>query len=83
LNDSIIHEFVTGISKLSPEKTPVWMGMYITTFKLLDGSTIKADISVYGGFFFVEKFQQYFEVSDENKSSWLKFWHDSLERLTE
>jgi len=83
LDDSTIHEFLVGTTKLTAEKTPVWMGMYVTTLKMPDGSTTKAEISVYGGFFFIEKLQQYFEVSDENKEAWLKFWHDELERLSE
>jgi hypothetical protein len=68
---------------LSPiDKSFMWMGLYVCTCQVGDGSIRKVDISVYAGFFFEEQNKFYYEVSSNSREGWLHYFHDCLAKLS-
>ena len=82
LNDSVMSEMLGGSIEWPDNRAPVWMGLYVTTTRLLDGSIRKLDVSVYGGFFYDELNKAYYSVSPEKKAKWLGYLHDSMAKLS-
>ena len=71
--DSMI-SFLKAVTQIPEEKNPVWMGAYVATCQLEDGTSIKIEISQYGGFFYVEKERRYYELAEDVRNNWLSFF---------
>jgi len=65
--------FLKDVTKLPEGKNPVWMGAYVSSCQLADGSHIKIEISQYGSFFYVERDSRYYQLRDEVRDSWLPY----------
>lgn len=62
--------FLNKVAQIQEGNNPVWMGAYVATCQLADGSYIKMELSQYGSFFYVEKEQRYYQLSDNVRDSW-------------
>jgi len=66
--------FLKTATQIPEEKNPVWMGAYVTSCQLEDGTSIKIEISQYGGFFYVERERRYYELAEDVRGNWLSFF---------
>ena len=66
-------QFLKNVTKLPEGKNPVWMGAYVSSCQLADGSHIKIEISQYGSFFYLERDSRYYQLRDEVRDSWLPY----------
>jgi hypothetical protein len=71
LNDDSVHQYLTGVSKLPGN--PNWMGCYLVSYELADHSTRKAIISQYGGFFYVQKEHNFYQIDAAQQKEWLEY----------
>lgn len=81
LNEDTMKTFLSSISEIPPDKTPVWMGYYVSSCQLQDGATIKIEVSQYGGFFYSESENRYFQLPSVARSSWLNFFTSKWREL--
>lgn len=70
-NDSIIL-LIRNASLIPSGKEPVWMGAYVASCEQ-KGKVIKIEISQYGGFFYNEADQKYYELPENLKKDWLEY----------
>jgi hypothetical protein len=73
LDEDTLKMFLNNLSIIQSDQTPVWMGFYVASCKMMDGSYAKIDISVYGGFFYVEKIKTYFRLLPEYSNAWMDY----------
>ena len=78
MDSSKMQVFLRNVKVLSTPKYAMWMGLYVTTCQLEDGTIRKIDISKYGGFFYDEKKKSYYELPSELSDEWLKYMRDCL-----
>ncbi|WP_188937795.1 hypothetical protein [Puia dinghuensis] len=76
LNDDSMHIFLSDAKEL-PSTNPAWMGCYLTSYETSDGKIRKAVISHYGGFFYCQPENAYFEVSSDVQQDWLNYLSSS------
>jgi hypothetical protein len=62
--------FLKGLTEISKDDSPVWMGFYVASCKLQDGVLRKIDISVYGSFFYDEKSKTIFQLQKLFMDDW-------------
>lgn len=65
--------FLKTVTQIPEGKNPVWMGAYVATCQLENGTPIKIEISQYGGFFYVERERRYYELAEDVRDNWLSF----------
>jgi hypothetical protein len=65
--------FLQNVTIIQKDNEPVWMGFYLATCKLQDGTTVKIDISMYGGFFYDEKSRTYYQLPSNLKDDWFNY----------
>jgi hypothetical protein len=82
LDNDTIKMFLQNVSKIKKGISPVWMGLYVASCKLNDDMYYKIDVSVYGGFFYIEKNKTYYEIPEDLRQDWLKYFHDKLQQLS-
>ena len=82
MDSSKMQAFLRNAKVLITPKYAMWMGLYVTTCQLEDGTIRKIDISKYGGFFYDEKKKTYYELPLELRDEWLKYMHDCLKILS-
>ena len=76
LNPDSMQFFLQKMSVWPKEKTALWMGAFIASYK--SGNEMhKLDISTYGGFIFDESSKQYFELPERYRTAWLDFLNDA------
>ncbi|HVW62259.1 MAG TPA: hypothetical protein VHC48_19545 [Puia sp.] len=80
LTDDSIHYFLNDASVWPPGDPPVWMGSHIGTY-IFEGIERKVDISLYGGFFFDEKSQTYYQIADSKIDNWQSYIRRSFMRI--
>ncbi|MDO6431538.1 hypothetical protein Q4E93_13115 [Flavitalea sp. BT771] len=73
LNQDSMKIFLKAVTEIQTERTPVWMGYYVATCKLPDGTSIKIEISQYGRFFYEEKEKRYYQLTEDVQDSWLSY----------
>lgn len=69
LDEDSIHFYLNGISELSSNEPPLWMGLNIASYEF-NGMQHKVDISQYGGFFFDESSKRYYQIASDKKVDW-------------
>ena len=86
LNEDSMKTFLQTVTKIPVERTPVWMGYYVSSCRLPDGTLIKIEISQYGRFFYEERGKIYYQLTDQMQGDWLSYltakWK-SLEGVSE
>jgi len=80
LNEDSMHYFLKKMVAWPKEKTTVWMGAFIASYKT-SNEMRKVDISTYGGFIFDEYSRQYFELPERYRASWLDFLNTALDQM--
>jgi len=55
LNSDNMLPFLSNVSLIPIERTPLWMGFYVTTCQTKEDKIKKIEISIYGGFFYDEE----------------------------
>jgi hypothetical protein len=78
-SDSMVH-FLHGIEPLPAEGSPVWMGGAVATC-LYDGKIRKILISSYGGFFYDQSSDTFFQLPAQMKDNWLEYINSCLSAL--
>jgi hypothetical protein len=73
LNDDKMQSFLTTVKAIPKERIPVWMGYYVASCEKKEGATQIIVISTYGGFFYDEDLNQYFEISADVRMDWLNY----------
>lgn len=81
LNNDSIKTFLERVTEIKKGNSPMWMGLYVATC-MLDKVVYKIDVSVYGGFFYVENNKTYYELPEDTRMDWLKYFHDNLDKLS-
>jgi hypothetical protein len=77
LSDDSMHSFLQRVTQLKDVQMPIWMGHFVATCMLKDGSARKVELSTYGGFFYDDKTKNYYEVPEEVRSQWHSYLSDS------
>ena len=75
LDEDSMQSFLSTVSILPSDDAPVWMGAHLASYEKNE-MMYKVEISQYGGFFYDEKNQQYFQVSPQLREK----WHDYIRR---
>ncbi len=81
LNNDTVQNYLQSVSVIPLEKTPVWMGAYIASCQLSDGTVRKIEIGKYGGFFFDEIEKKYYELPLTIRKEWLNYLSDTYENI--
>lgn len=81
LNEDTMKAFLDSVSEIPLDKTPVWMGYYISSCQLNDGTTVKIVVSQYGGFFYAEHEKRYYQLPSFLRSNWLNFFTSKWREL--
>jgi hypothetical protein len=76
LNTDSIRSLLYDISVVPKEMTPVWMGYYVASCRLPDGTLRKIEISFYAGFFYDDRTQVYYQIRDDLRKEWLNYLAD-------
>lgn len=82
LNDDSIHMYLSDTKELPPA-SPAWMGCYLTSYETSGGKIRKAIISHYGGFFYCQLENAYFQVSSIEQQDWLSYLSSSYLNIHE
>jgi len=69
LNEDSILTFMSMITEIPSDDPPVWMGAHVATYEK-DRVIYKLEISQYGGFFYDEKTQRYFQIPPQKRDDW-------------
>jgi hypothetical protein len=77
LNKDSMQTFLSNVSIISIEKTPLWMGFYVASCELKNGTSRKIEISTYGGFFYDELEKKYYQLPLEIRKDWLDYLAES------
>jgi hypothetical protein len=72
--------FLHGIEPLPTNVSPVWMGGAVATC-LYDGKIRKILISSYGGFFYDQASNTFFQLPLQKKEDWLDYINNCLSAL--
>ena len=72
LNKDTINSYLKGAYELPINDPPIWMSAHIASYEL-NGKTHKIEISMYGGFFYDETTQTYFQLQKEKILNWTSF----------
>jgi len=76
LNNDRMLAYLSNVSLIPVERTPLWMGVYVTTCQLKEGRIKKIEISTYGGFFYDVKEKKYYELPLDIRKNWLNYLSD-------
>jgi hypothetical protein len=76
LDKDKMQAFLHNVTVIPKEEQPVWMGFYIATCNLKDGSKEVIYISVYGGFFYDDKTKSYYQLPSNIKDDWFNYLTD-------
>ncbi|WP_188932197.1 hypothetical protein [Puia dinghuensis] len=71
-NDSL-HYFLSKATIVPKERTPVWMGAYLSSYETEDGKEKKVEISDYGGFFYDEASELYYVIPRSISNEWMDY----------
>lgn len=66
-------QFLKTVKPMPDNQNPLWMGAYVSTCTIEDGSILKIEISQYGSFFYVERETRYYRLTDEVGNMWLSY----------
>jgi hypothetical protein len=77
LNTDSIQEFLSQTTLISIQYPPAWMGAYVATCWLGQKLT-KVIISTYGGFFYDQLADKYYQVPMTIQRDWLNYWAASV-----
>jgi len=72
LSDDTMHVFLSQSSQLGTS-SPLWMGCYLASYEDAKGKTRKTIISHYGGSFYCQSDNAYFQVSSADQTDWLNY----------
>jgi hypothetical protein len=73
LNQDSMQLFLHEVTEIPKERTPLWMGYYIASCRLSDGTLVKIEISQYGRFFYEEKERRYYQLKEDIGQDWLSY----------
>src|ERR1700726_1670668 len=76
LDKNKMQAFLNNVTVIPKEDEPVWMGFYIATCKLKDGSKEVIYISMYGDFFYDIKTKTYYQLPSNLKDDWFNYLTD-------
>jgi hypothetical protein len=76
-----INYYLNQSSAMTVKSNPVWMGAYILSFNDSSGMLHKIDVSVYGGFFYLEDSKTYYEIPRSLRKPWINFIERSFEGI--
>jgi hypothetical protein len=82
LNDLTMSSFLKKSTLWSKDSSSVWMGLYVTTCEMENGSLRKVDISVFGGFFYDEYYKEYHSVAAEDTGVWQRYLLECMIKLS-
>lgn len=78
LNADSVKYFVDRATLVPKERTPMWMGNYLSSYEDATGKVRKVEISMYAGFFYDESSDLYYIVPAKLKNAWLNFISDNV-----
>jgi hypothetical protein len=70
LDQDSMMAFLHKVTEIPRETPPSWMGYYVASCRLADGTLVKIEISQYGRFFYEEREKRYYELADNVQSDW-------------
>jgi len=76
LNDDTLRYFLHAVELWPPEEYSMWMGGFAVSYVDEKGILRKLDISDYGGFFFDEFSKRYYQIREDIRNYWLKYFHN-------
>jgi hypothetical protein len=81
LNSDNMLPFLSNVSLIPIERTPLWMGFYVTTCQTKEDKIKKIEISIYGGFFYDEEEKKYYQLPLDIRKNWLNYLSDCNAKL--
>jgi len=81
LDKDSLQYFLAKVTPIPKERTPVWMGSYLSSYETAEGSLKKVEISTYGGFFFDEASGKYYMLPRALSDRWLDYISNSITQL--
>ena len=76
LNKDTVESYLSALEPIHPKAPVAWMGGYIATCKI-EGVRRKIELSNYGGFFYDEKTNTFYQVSKSKIDSWVDYLQNS------
>ena len=73
--------FLKHVSEIPAKRIPVWMGSYVSTCRLTDGTCLKIEISQYGRFFYEEREKRYYQLDEEMQDHWQSYLNAKWSQL--
>jgi hypothetical protein len=80
LNADSMREFLTHVVLMPPDNPPISMGAFVASC-IIDGKQRKIDISRYGGFFYDETGEKYYELPKALQKDWLTYFRSCASAL--
>ncbi len=81
LSQDSMEVFLTHATEIPVERTPVWMGYYVSTCRLPNGTYLKVEISQYGRFFYEERENRYYQLNEGVQDNWLSYLNEKWVQL--
>jgi hypothetical protein len=81
LNPDTIRQFLKTATEMPMERQPVFMGYYVASCQLSNGTLIKIEISQYGAFFYDDSQKKYYQLADGLQRDWLAYLTDKWRQL--
>ena len=83
LNADSVKYYLKSAVLWPKDKTMLWMGFFVLSCSDNAKKLHKVDISLYGGFFYDEAGQRYYEIQKEKQDAWLQYLNDNMQRFSE
>ena len=81
LEEDSIKAFLDKVVMWPNGKSALWMGSYIATCESGDGKLRKLLISTYGGFFYDQAAQRYYQLPEELVDDWLELLSNRSKKM--
>jgi hypothetical protein len=82
LDKDTLHELLCRAEKIVQGTEHIqWQGCYLVSYEAEEGQIRKVLVSMYGGFFYLQRDASYFQLPSEARQEWLSFFSDSYMKM--
>jgi hypothetical protein len=82
LDKDTLHELLCHAEKIFQGTESIqWQGCYLASYEAGQGQIRKVLVSMYGGFFYLQRDASYFQLPPEARQDWLSFFSGSYMKM--
>jgi len=82
LDKDTLHEYLCHADKIVQGTESIqWQGCYLASYEAEHGQIRKVLVSMYGGFFYLQRNASYFQLPSELRQDWLSFFSGTYMKM--